>query len=420
MDLVVVVIVKQLLSYIRRVCIGSIHTKCCVRSPSLRHEIISSSFVPLVFLYIMDNIVTAAQNSATDFGFSRMVYSYARQLRMERKKYPDQHTDVGGMRQVVLDIVRSVRRAARIRRFLRGIVYERGARDSATEGRQQKLKLLRSGDEEGSDYDSDDGGGRKKKKGRGGLRRGKGKKNAGGSSSRNRAGVGSDGSGHNDDDDLAGSNQLLIGGGLSEGEELGGSQPAGSGLGMSGSTHGDGVSGGGLGEKKRRKKGGGDNSQADADENSKVTQSRSKPRCFTMMDEACENVTPTSPIKSLLELHALLKLIEPRMHEFRGLSVSFWRSLNHLLRCCQDRERWGRDMDTVEEIQMYWIGVVEQFEGRVVRRGGCRHDKVPNIDSFYDKIGASDELAESDGEGLGRENVEKVIDCYFEIKCRGN
>ncbi|EER20061.1 hypothetical protein Pmar_PMAR007322 [Perkinsus marinus ATCC 50983] len=241
----------------------------------------------------MDNIVTAAQNSATDFGFSRMVYSYARQLRMERKKYPDQHTDVGGMRQVVLDIVRSE-------------------------------------EEEGQRWVT--------------------------------------------------------------------------------------TSGGGLGEKKRRKKGGGDNSQADADENSKVTQSRSKPRCFTMMDEACENVTPTSPIKSLLELHALLKLIEPRMHEFRGLSVSFWRALNHLLRCCQDRERWGRDRDTVEEIQMYWVGVVEQFEGRVVRRGGCRHDKVPNIDSFYDKIGASDELAESDGEGLGRENVDKVMVYAYHVK----
>ncbi|KAF4660335.1 hypothetical protein FOL46_006176 [Perkinsus olseni] len=441
--------------------------------------------------------------SALDFGFLRLVYSHARQLRLKRKEAAGGGVEKGGLRQVILDVAQGVRKASRTRRFLGGGAYDRGARGCSEEkhgsarivarkeggsrGRCEENTMTPDEGQwkAGSDVDNDERTGASKeevtdrKKGKreklsgesAQLRRRLARRSAdGGKSPRNTSLVLTKGS------QRSRARERVIGKPrqanlrrASDSKRIGGSDVARRGVDESSKRAGEsagylttGASPSGVrkpgrsstkprsldeknnrfavGEKEGRNADGvesasrskgsdrnhtqsgsprragklsrpnamprssdGENHASDADQNlagadrlrngkqgEEIAGGRSKSdakvgwgkksrltnsglRCMFLMSDACQGLNATTSVEGLLELHALLKLVEPRVHEFKGLSVAFWQYLKHLLGCCEERLSWGRDMDILREIQMYWADHVGWYEGRTKRtRIGCR------------------------------------------------
>ncbi|KAF4705042.1 hypothetical protein FOZ63_020380 [Perkinsus olseni] len=435
--------------------------------------------------------------SALDFGFLRLIYSHARQLRLKRKEAAGGGVEKGGLRQVILDVAQGVRKASRTRRFLGGGAYDRGARDCSEEktasariaarkeggrrGRCEENTMTPVEDQgkAGSDVDSDERAGTSKKgvtdrkKGKGGklpgesaqLRRRLARRSADGSKSprntslvhakgsqRSRArervigkprqanlrrASDTKGSGGSDAarravdecSKRAGESAADLTTGASPGRVR---KPGRSGtkprsldeknyrfaVGEKEGHNADGVEsasrskgsdrdrtlsgsprrGGKLGRPNAKPRNSdGENHASDSRQNNagvdrlrnrkqceEIADGRSKSdakvgwgkksrltnsglRCMFLMSDACQRLNATTSVEGLLELHALLKLVEPRVHEFKGLSVAFWQYLKYLLGCCEERLSWGRDADILREVQVYWADHVGWYEGRTKR-----------------------------------------------------
>ncbi|KAF4691147.1 hypothetical protein FOZ60_016135 [Perkinsus olseni] len=326
--------------------------------------------------------------SALDFGFLRLVYSHARQLRLKRKEAAGGGVEKGGLRQVILDVAQGVRKASRTRRFLGGGAYDRGARDCSEEKTASARIAARK---EGGEFakslrhqkelaevmlpaepsmraqnalvnprqilTTGASPGRVRKPGRSGTKpRSSDEKNY-------RSAVGEK-EGHNAD----GVESVSRSKGSDRDRTLSGSPRHGENHASDSRQNDAGA------DRLRNRKQGEEIADGRSKSDAKVGWGRKKSRltnsglrCMFLMSDACQRLNATTSVEGLLELHALLKLVEPRVHEFKGLSVAFWRYLKHLLGCCEERLSWGRDADILREVQMYWADHVGWYEGRTKR-----------------------------------------------------
>ncbi|KAF4660981.1 hypothetical protein FOL47_006887 [Perkinsus chesapeaki] len=382
----------------------------------------------------------AVKESALDFGFLRLVYSHARQARLERGTNSSADTGTGRLEQVIRDVAEGVRKALRAKRFLKGGAYDRGPRGSRKgssrvkqkrsggasvgkkkgnrsphEGRHHGVRHRRrgrvgsseacgSGDESSMGSDED-----KKRFRRKGERKGARssskldtKSKAGGGRTASAVVEGHQGNGRGSRALGAGrlvtdeANRAYFRRTLDDPGHLKSIVPDGHDDRVAGrlNLHSvDGVS--------RNEKGVTEHSSMRSSTRKRgrlVARPNARLLCFTLLEEGCLKVRIDSSVSHLVALDNLLRRVEPRVHDFRGLSVVFGHSLESLLATCEERLSWGRDVDVIRDIQLYWLGDAKRYEG--LKRRAMIEDRYDlleqEVEYYRDKSSIVKELEKLD------------------------